>query len=136
MFNLEKNLVGEAFLTYDLFPTTASTSYKLGEILTLSSGALVAAGVDSDGTQKFVCGTDYEAPASGMKPIPVAALTPNQVFRTKFSAAPTSRVAGDKVTLTATTLDGVTATTTKGVAEIYDMLGATASGDEVLVRFV
>lgn len=135
MFKFEKSLSGENFEIYFDIPSTASTTYKQGEVLTISSGAAVAAGVDSDGTQKYICAEDYTAPASGNRPIKVSAILPHIIYRTKFSAAPTSIVIGDKLTLTATTLDGVTATTTKGVAEVFDKLGASASGDEVLVRF-
>lgn len=134
-FKPEYFIGGENFEVPQIYPTTASTTYTLGEVLALSSGALVAAGADSDGAQEFICLEDYVAPASGQRGIKVAPILKGQVYRTTFSATPTSLKVGDKVTLTATYLNGVTATKTKGVAEIVDLLGAAASGDEVLVKF-
>ena len=134
-FKLEKNLLAPNFTPIIEYPTTASTTYKVGEVLKLSSGALVAADVNSDGVQQFICQEDYVAPASGMKKIAVTPILPGQIWKCKTSADCSAAVIGTKVTLTATTLDGVTATTTKGVAEIVDLCGAAASGDEILVRF-
>lgn len=134
-FKPEYFIGGENFEVPQIYPTTANATYTVGEILALSSGKLVAAGVDSDGVQEFVCLENYTAPATGMRGIKVAPILKGQVYRTTFSATPTSLNIGDKVTLTASTLDGVTATKTKGVAEIVDLLGAAASGDEVLVKF-
>ena len=57
----------------------------------------------------------------------------NQVYETTFSAAPTNRKVGEKVTLSSGIQ--VTATTESGVATIVSLEGASAVGDKVLVRF-
>lgn len=134
-FKLERSIDAPNFDVNELYPTTASETYVVGEILTLSTGALTKAGVDSDGTQMFVCQEAYVAPATGMKEIAVTPLKKEHIYRTTVGATPTSLKVGNKVTLGSGAVD-VTATTTKGVAEIVDLCGAAASGDEVLVRFV
>ena len=134
-FILEKVLNGQNFEKAELLPSTASETYTAGEVLKIASGALTAAAVDSDGTQEYICCENYTAPATGNKAIfayPI--LKEVMVFRTTFSAAPTSIDVGDKVTLH-TDEAQVTATTTKGVCKVYDTLGAAASGDAVLVMF-
>lgn len=134
-FILEKVLNGQNFEKPELLPSTANETYKAGQVLTLSSGALTAAGNDSDGTQTHICCEDYAAPSSGNRAIHAYPILKDvMVFRTDFSTTPTSLVIGDSVTLASDELR-VTATKTKGVCKIYDMLGAAATGDEVLVMF-
>ena len=65
-------------------PSTASTTYHVGDALVLTSGAATKAGATVKPTH--ICAQEYVAPASG-------------------------------------------------VAEVVDMHGATASGDEVIVKF-
>ena len=133
-FKLEKNMSGANFEKYEVWPTTASETYTLGEVLTLASGKLTAAGDDTDGTQKFICGTSYVAPSSGNLPIPVYRITPSMIFRVKSYANNSSTALGTLVTLHTDELQ-VTATSTKGCFEIIDLLGSGAAGTEVLGRF-
>ena len=111
-------------------PTTASETYKVGETLKLSSGKVTkASGTDEP---VYVSQADYEAPATGMKDIPVVEINPGQIFRAPLQASGASLVVGDKVTIHTDGLQ-VTATTTSGVAEILKIEG-TAVGDYVQVH--
>lgn len=133
-FKLERVLSAPNFEQYELYPTTANETYKQGEVLTIASGKVTAAGDDTSGTQMFICGADYVAPASGNLPIPVYRIQPNMVFRVKSYANNSSGVIGTLVTLHTDELQ-VTATTTNGVFEIIDLLGDGAAGTEILGRF-
>ena len=64
-------------------------------------------------------------------------ISPDMIFETTFAASPEGLKPGDKVTLAfdTTSATNVTATTTSGVAEIYDLVGAKNVGDRVYVRF-
>lgn len=113
-------------------PSTASTSYHVGDALVLTSGAATKAGATVKPTH--ICAQEYVAPASGNQPIAVYPVLDGYEWITTFAAAPTGIVAGSKVTLHTDSAQ-VTATTASGVAEVVDMYGATASGDEVIVKF-
>ena len=112
-------------------PTTASTTYHVGDALVLSSGALVLA----TGTTKptHISQSEYKAPATGMEDLPCLLVNSDMEFKTTFAATPTSIVVGNKVTIH-TDGEQVTATTTSGVAEVVNKLG-NASGSEVIVKF-
>lgn len=133
-FKLERVLSAPNFEQYEMYPTTASETYKTGEVLTLTSGAVTKAGVSTDGTQKFICGADYVAPATGNKPIAVYRITPEMVFRVPSQADNSASAIGALVTLHTDALQ-VTATGTKGVFEIVDLLGSGAATKEILGRF-
>lgn len=133
-FKLERVLSAPNFECYELYPSTASETYTVGEVLTITSGKVTKAGADTDGTQKFICGADYVAPATGMKPIPVYRIHPDMIFRVTSQADNTLSVIGTSVEAH-TDLLQVTATTTKGICEIVDLLGSGDVGTEVLVRF-
>lgn len=115
-----------------MMPTTASTTYAIGDALALSSGALVLA----TGTTKpeFIAWGKYAAPATGMKDLPVLPINSDMEFDTTFDATATSIVPGNKVTI-GSTGKTVTATTTSGVAEVVRKIGTGASGDHVIVKF-
>lgn len=111
---------------------TASETYTLGEALVLSGGALTKCGA----TEKpaFIAGEDYSAPATDARKITVYPVQAGMVFETPVTAVPTALTVGSAVTLSSDGL-GVTATTTSGVATVYDLAGATAAGDTLLVTF-
>lgn len=111
-------------------PSKASKTYTYGEALSLSGGVLVTATAKPD----FICCEDYEAPAADNRDVLVEPVSADMIFEVPFSAAPTSVKVGDKVKLNTDGLQ-ITATTTDGVATIYDMAGATATGDKCLVQF-
>lgn len=131
MFSFVKSNAGHNFPAIVQLPTTASTTYKVGDALILSSGALTKA--TGETAPAYVCAENYTAPASGQKEIAVYPIYPFQEWETTLSAAGTSLNVGDKVTIN-TDAAQVTATTTKGVAEIVKMLG-TAVGSKVIVKF-
>lgn len=131
MFSFVRSNAGHNFPAIVQLPTTASITYKVGDALVLSSGALVKATGETAPTH--VCAEAYTAPASGQKDIAVYPIYPFQEWETTLSAAGTSLNVGDKVTIH-TDAAQVTATTTKGVAEIVKLLG-TAVGSKVIVKF-
>lgn len=131
MFKFLRNNANSNMPAIKMMPTTASTSYAVGDALALSSGALVKA----TGTTKpeFICAAKYTAPATGMEDIAVYPVYETQEWETTLSADGASLVPGNKVTIHT---DGaqVTATTTSGVAEIVSLDG-TGEGDTVVVKF-
>ncbi len=135
MFRLVKILNGRINESEPMkLATTASTAYSFGSALSLSAGALVncAATVKP----QFICGED--AKADEKTEITVYPIDANQIFETTVNASPASLGVGSKVTLAVSggAAVGVTATTTGGVAEIFDLNCAAAAGDKVYVRIV
>ena len=115
-------------------PASAGVTYTFGSMLALSSGKLVNCTATTK--PQFLCGED--AKADEKSEITVYPIDANQIFETKVSASPASLFVGSKVTLAinGTSADGVTATATGGVAEIFDLAGASLAGDKVYVRIV
>lgn len=112
--------------------TTASTAYTLGEALVLADGAAVKCGATEKPTH--IAAQDHTAPAAGGGYLTAYPITAEMIFEVPIAAAPTALKRGSRVTLTADAT-GVTATTTAGVATIVDLVGATNSGDKILVKF-
>lgn len=114
-------------------PTTASTSYKIGDALVLSAGGLILA----TGTTKpeYIAAADYSAPATGMEPLPAYLIAPGMEWETTFAADASAVTEGTKVTIHT---DGaqVTATATSGVAQILKKHGTGAAGTKATVMFV
>lgn len=134
MFSLVKNLNGQNFEITESLPTTASETYTEGEALTLASGALTKAGVDSDGTQMFIALESYAAPATGNRKLFVDRILPTKLYQVKSQADNSATAIGAQVTLHTDRLQ-VTATTTKGVFEVVDLLGDGEAGTEIIGRF-
>lgn len=139
MFNLTRIINGRENVPFVVkLPTTASESYKIGEALKLSSGALTKASGASK--PEYICAENYDAPATGNKAINVYVVEPNQVWEVPvtFSSTAVAIVLGTKVTLH-TNGEGVTDVTTNGVATVLDTLDANtnkANGDKILVRII
>lgn len=132
MFNLVKIENGRQNVGETVFlEVTASEAITKGEALVVSSGKLTKCGATAK--PKYIALRDLSATATN-RVIGVDPVTPGCIFETTFSATPTSLVVGSVVTLHTDGLQ-VTATTTSGVATIVNMLGATASGDKVAVKF-
>lgn len=114
-----------------VYEATASEAVSYGEALVLASGKLTKCGATAK--PAYVAGCDVTADDT-KRAVPCLRVTPDMVFLVPVTAAPTSLVPGSKVTLHT---DGmkVTATTTGGIATVVDTNGATAAGDEILVRF-
>lgn len=132
MFEYIRNNNSNSVPTTKMIPSTAGTTYKVGEALTISSGAaVVAAGTTSP---EYVAACDYVAPASGNEQIAVYQVTKGMEFTVPFSADGTAIAVGNKVTIGADGLT-ITATTASGVAEVISKLGTGASGTKAIVRF-
>lgn len=113
--------------------TTAAVSYKAGTLLKLVSGAAV--NCTATDVPAFIAAQDCDATKPGVL---AYALNADMILESPVSAAPTSLSAGDKVTLDVDNDSfavGVSATTTGGVATVFDMNGARAAGDKLLIRF-
>lgn len=109
--------------------TSAIGAIHVGTLLKLSSGKLVkATGADQPQYVSMREGTVADGDV-----IPVTAITENTRFMTTFAAAATSIKVGDRVTIH-TDGEQVTATT-GGCAEISELRGDGAAGDEVIVSF-
>lgn len=113
-----------------MLPTKGGEVYTLGEGLVFKAGAATKAGATEIPTH--ICGNEYNAPATGNKPILCYLVAPLHEYETEFKADGSAINGGDKVTLSADGL-GVTATTTGGVATIIKKLGTGASGTRVRV---
>lgn len=110
----------------EYLPGAASEAIVLGEALSVTSGKLTK------------CGATAAPAYISVGPVkdgivPVIKVQKYMIFEVPLSAAGTSLVIGQKVTLNTDGLQ-VTATTTDGVAEIVAFNGK-AQGDTVLVRF-
>ena len=105
---------------------TDAEAYERHEILTLASGRLTKAGVDSTGTQKFVAMAAQTAETTATTPIPVIRLDGDMVFRTQSSGQIAVTAVGNSYTLD-TDATGITTTTTNGVFEIFSTDGETTS---------
>ena len=105
---------------------TDAEAYDRHEILTLASGRLTKAGVDSTGTQKFVAMAAQAAEATAATPIPVIRLDGDMEFRTQSSGIIAVTAIGNSYTLD-TDATGITTTTTNGVFEITGTDGANPS---------
>lgn len=111
---------------------TASEAVQLGEALVLTSGKLTKCGATAK--PEFIAMADCAADAA-KRLIPVARVEANQLYEVPVTAAPTSLVEGDKVTLHTDGMQ-VTATTTLGVVTVESLNGAAAAGDTIVVRIV
>jgi len=108
----------------------ASEAVEEGEALVLTSGKLTKCGATA--TPEYIA-MAAKAATDTARTIPACRVESNQVYAVPVTAAPTSLVAGSKVTLYTDGLQ-VTATTTDGVVTVVDTNGAKAIGDEIIVR--
>jgi hypothetical protein len=129
MFNLKKIEGGRQNVHEPVMLTVGASELALQTVCILNDGVLVAA------TGKIKPTHVTLAKGEKGKTIPCGRINSNQVYETPVvGEAPTSLKVGQKVTLSGDGT-GVTATTTDGVATIVDLLGATAEGDFIQVRF-
>ncbi len=115
-------------------PVTASTDYSAGSAVALSGGK--AAACTATVKPLYIIAADFKAGDGDY--VTAFPVTPDLILEAPVSAAPTSLKVGSTVTLSVSGSEavGVTATTTDGVAKIYDLCGAAAAGDKMLVRFL
>lgn len=109
----------------------ASETVSIGEALVLSSGKLTKCSPTV--TPTYIAMGEMSTSAI-KRTIAACRIEPNHLYEAECSAAPSTLVAGDKVTLAADAL-GVTATKENGVAKIVALNGATVAGDKITVRF-
>ena len=109
---------------------TAGEAVDVGEALTLASGALTKCGTT---TAPAYIAMGVKRADDTNRTIPVCRVEKNQVYAVPVTAVPTALKIGDKVTLYADGMQ-VTATTSGGVITVVDLCGATAIGDEIIVR--
>lgn len=109
---------------------TESEAVEMGEALVLASGKLTKCGATV--APAFIA-MGVKAAADPDRKIPVCRVEKNQVYSVPVTAAPSALKIGDKVTLHTDGLQ-VTATTTSGVITVINLNGATAIGDEIVVR--
>lgn len=112
------------------YEAKAGEEIVIGEALVLASGKLTKCGATVK--PAFIAMGEVSA-AAEKRNVAVCRVAANQLWEVPVSAAPTSLVAGSKVTLHTDGLQ-VTATTSGGTITIVDTLGAAAAGDKVLVR--
>ena len=135
MFRLVKILNGRINESEPIrLKTTAGAAYAFGSALALSAGALINCTATTK--PQFICGED--AKADEKSEITVYPIDTNQIFETTVNASPSALGVGSKVTLAISggAAVGVTATTTNGVAEIFELGSAEAAGDKLYVRIV
>lgn len=112
--------------------TAVAGTYYIGEALYFSSGKLTKA----SGTTKpeYFCMQNKVLSADDV--LVCSAVRPDILYQTTNSAALTSIVPGNKLTINTDGMQ-VTATTTNGVAEVveFDSEASTASGARVVVKF-
>lgn len=125
-FEFVKNNNGYNYPISELIASTGSETYVTGEVLTITAGALTKAGVDTDGTQKFICSEDYVAPASGNRGIYAYRIQPTMQFKIPCQATNASTAIGALVTLY-TNATQVTATGLKGCVELVEKVDTGAS---------
>jgi hypothetical protein len=128
-----KNSFGDKTLPIQMMAGTNAEAFVLGEILTLSSGVLTKSGVDTDGTQQYICLATVTG-ATGVKNVPVHQLRKDLQFECTSTATVAASLIGTAVTLSADATQ-VTATTTKGCFVIDKTDGATTNST-VLGHFI
>ena len=109
---------------------TAGESVEIGEALVLTDGKLTKCGATA--TPQYIAMGVKDA-NDEKRSIPACRVEKNQVYAVPVTAAPTALKIGDKVTLHTDGLQ-VTVTTTAGVVTVESVNGATAAGDEIIVR--
>ena len=118
---------------FEYLVVTTSETVAIGEALKLASGKLAKAGLDSDsGTPEFIAMEAVTSAPAGTK-IAVIRVNEDVCYETELSEASASIAIGAKYTLDSTA-SKITATTTKGIAEVVAFDGK-AQGDKVRIRF-
>lgn len=127
-FKFVKSLSGENCTTIETRSAKPNTKIIVDSAVSLTSGKIGP----TTSKPAFIAASAVESEATP-KDMAVYPVLSQHVYETTFSAAATSINIGDKVTLSADSTQ-VTATTTDGVATVYQMFGTTA-GSKVWVRF-
>ena len=113
---------------WEYLEASALGACKVGMALTLTDGKLAKA----TATVRPSYISMFEGTVASGDRIPVVRVLPDTRFKTQLSAAGTALKVGDKVTIDTTAMLA-TNTTTSGVLELVEILGA-GIGDSVIVR--
>ena len=132
MFTIEKVLNGR--ITHpetEFIPVTASTTYKKGALIAITSGKAVLAGSKK---ATHLCTEDYTAGTSDTHHIQCFILSDDVILRTTLTAD-TSLVKGgvSAINTTADEATGAALATGKYGVEIVDLIG-TKAGSEILCK--
>lgn len=132
MFTIDKVRNGRInYPETEFIPVTASTTYKKGALVAITSGKAVLAGSKP---ATHLCTEDYTAGASDTHHIPCFVLSDDVVLRTTLTANTTLvKGAVSAISATADEATGVAPTSGKYGVEIVDTVGKTA-GDVILCR--
>ena len=108
-------------------------NYRVGTVLKISYG--IATNVTPSDKPTHLVGENVRHRTK--RRVLCYPISPNMIFETTFSEAPIGLKNGDRVGISYElgSASYVSASKTNGVAEIFDMTGATAKGDKVYVRF-
>ncbi len=112
---------------------TNAEEYILGEILTQTSGILTKAGVDTDGTQSYICMAAVTG-VTGVANVPVVKLRKDLKFSCTSTATVAAALVGTAVTLDAAAVT-VTGTGTKGCF-VIDKTDGTTTNSKVVGHFL
>ena len=112
------------------FDVADGEAVEIGEALVLTDGKLTKCGA-TVAPQYIAMGV--KSADDEKRTIPACRVEKNQVYAVPVTADPTDLKVGDKVTLHTDAVQ-VTATTTSGVITVESLNGATAAGDEIIVR--
>ncbi len=133
MFKLIKIQNAGVNLPEPIKMSKGNTKINIGSALVLSAGKVTAPAATAK--PAYIA---METASSDQSEVLCYEIFPNMLFETTVNASPASLKEGDKVTLG---FDGdscascVTATTTNGIASIAELLGASAAGDKITVKF-
>lgn len=131
MFKLIRIENGRENVPSPVFYEAAAEAISVGEALVLNeAGKLTKCGATAKPTH--IAMGQISASAANRK-IAACRVESNQVYEVPVTAAPTSLVAGAKVTIHTDGLQ-VTATTANGVVTVESVNGATKAGDTIVVR--
>ena len=97
MFSFKKSNMKPEVPVIKTLPTTASTTYSIGDALVLTGRKLVKA----TGTTipEYICACNYVAPATGNEDIAVYLIAPGMEWDTTFAADASAVAEGSKVTI-------------------------------------
>lgn len=133
MFKLIKILNSGTNTPEPMIIAKADAAIAQGELLVLSGGKLTKASATAKPTH-----ISLSAAKAADAEVACAEITPDMIFECPVAAGtPNTLSVGAKVCLEIanSTTVGVNTTTASGVATVYNAMGASAIGDNILVKF-
>ena len=116
-----------------LLTASLGSEYKIGTLIAMNEGFMH----HCDATERPTHMIAENAPRSHTGKITCYPVTGDMIFETHFTEEPVYIGEGSRVTLGRSigVPVGVTAVTEGGVAEVYNLMGASVANDKVLIRF-